>query len=288
VGVIEATCGSCGKKLRVRDEHAGKRAKCPGCGVVVEVPAAAVFLPIDAGEPSREPASGPPPTTPLKAVPAAFAALAFAAAACAAGFLAGRATAPAPGAPPAAPPSWERPAEPGSEVAAGESHLLDKNHPDFGGIVLLTLLKRSTARVVPGRGLAPWFASLPPHEREARVMAKLCWCVSNGTVEGLVGEGYGDEIPALILTLDEIGTPSSRSAADALRRLALFVKPGSKPHGVGADDGGGTPWDGSREERVELVRQLNEELEPLNKSLQKDVDHYFYRKWKREGEAFWE
>jgi hypothetical protein len=42
------TCSSCGSKLRVMPEAAGKRAKCPKCGHVTELPAA----------------SSPPPATP--------------------------------------------------------------------------------------------------------------------------------------------------------------------------------------------------------------------------------
>jgi len=37
---IELTCHSCGKRLRVRDEAAGKKARCPGCQTVLDVPAA--------------------------------------------------------------------------------------------------------------------------------------------------------------------------------------------------------------------------------------------------------
>ena len=35
---ITVTC-SCGKRFRVRDEHAGKRGKCPSCGAAVTIPA---------------------------------------------------------------------------------------------------------------------------------------------------------------------------------------------------------------------------------------------------------
>jgi hypothetical protein len=35
---IEFSCESCGKKLKVKDEHAGKRAKCSGCGAVNNIP----------------------------------------------------------------------------------------------------------------------------------------------------------------------------------------------------------------------------------------------------------
>src|SRR5262249_51579502 len=34
---ISVTC-ACGKKLQARDEHAGKKAKCPGCGALLVVP----------------------------------------------------------------------------------------------------------------------------------------------------------------------------------------------------------------------------------------------------------
>ncbi|MBC8116611.1 MAG: hypothetical protein H7062_19635 [Candidatus Saccharimonas sp.] len=35
---IRASCDSCGKQLKVRDEAAGKRVKCPDCGSVVQIP----------------------------------------------------------------------------------------------------------------------------------------------------------------------------------------------------------------------------------------------------------
>jgi hypothetical protein len=35
---IESRCHGCGKLLRVADEHAGKQARCPGCGYVYHVP----------------------------------------------------------------------------------------------------------------------------------------------------------------------------------------------------------------------------------------------------------
>lgn len=37
---IELTCSGCGQTLRVGDEHAGKKARCPQCGAIVSVPAA--------------------------------------------------------------------------------------------------------------------------------------------------------------------------------------------------------------------------------------------------------
>lgn len=35
---IETRCHGCGKLLRVADEHAGKQARCPGCGFIYDVP----------------------------------------------------------------------------------------------------------------------------------------------------------------------------------------------------------------------------------------------------------
>jgi DNA-directed RNA polymerase subunit RPC12/RpoP len=35
---IKFSCGSCGKKLTVKDEHAGRRSKCPSCGWGIVVP----------------------------------------------------------------------------------------------------------------------------------------------------------------------------------------------------------------------------------------------------------
>ena len=36
--MISCRCGQCGKDLKVKDELAGKRVKCPGCGKPVAVP----------------------------------------------------------------------------------------------------------------------------------------------------------------------------------------------------------------------------------------------------------
>lgn len=35
---IEMHCTGCGQMLRVADEHAGKKARCPACGTITEVP----------------------------------------------------------------------------------------------------------------------------------------------------------------------------------------------------------------------------------------------------------
>lgn len=58
---IAFRCGECKKKLKVKDEHAGRRIKCPECGAKVEVPAASSEDLDEAApaEPEDEPA--PPP-----------------------------------------------------------------------------------------------------------------------------------------------------------------------------------------------------------------------------------
>jgi hypothetical protein len=36
--MIAFACPGCGKQLKVKDELAGKKVKCPGCGCVAQVP----------------------------------------------------------------------------------------------------------------------------------------------------------------------------------------------------------------------------------------------------------
>src|SRR6185437_8114019 len=61
------TCPNCRAKLQVRDEHAGKRGKCPKCGSALDVPAKTPAAPVNAFDealaPStaRKPAPMPPP-----------------------------------------------------------------------------------------------------------------------------------------------------------------------------------------------------------------------------------
>ena len=37
--MIGLVCSACGKNLKVKEENAGKRVKCPGCGQLMQVPA---------------------------------------------------------------------------------------------------------------------------------------------------------------------------------------------------------------------------------------------------------
>jgi hypothetical protein len=60
---IESSCQGCGKLLRVADEHAGKHARCPGCGHVYSVPTStAASNAVPSAESSRELSSWNSPT----------------------------------------------------------------------------------------------------------------------------------------------------------------------------------------------------------------------------------
>jgi phage FluMu protein Com len=43
---IEMRCAGCGQTLRVADEHAGKKARCPACGTIAQVPPAQEAAPL--------------------------------------------------------------------------------------------------------------------------------------------------------------------------------------------------------------------------------------------------
>ncbi|MEO0587444.1 MAG: hypothetical protein AAF078_07380 [Planctomycetota bacterium] len=60
---IELTCGACGKTLRVADEYAGRRASCPSCNAVIDIPAASApdTFELEELEPLEE-AAAPTPT----------------------------------------------------------------------------------------------------------------------------------------------------------------------------------------------------------------------------------
>lgn len=61
---IDVECG-CGKTFRVKDEHAGKRGKCPACGEMLTIPAPAAKPPTAEDEAFRLLSEGPdPPAAP--------------------------------------------------------------------------------------------------------------------------------------------------------------------------------------------------------------------------------
>jgi hypothetical protein len=59
---IEIGCTGCGQTLRVADEHAGKKARCPACGTIVQVPTPGEVAPL--GPPTGSPFSAPPQLAP--------------------------------------------------------------------------------------------------------------------------------------------------------------------------------------------------------------------------------
>ncbi len=59
---IEIGCTGCGQTLRVADEHAGKKARCPSCGTIVQVPVAGADAPLVPT--ARSPFSDVPPPAP--------------------------------------------------------------------------------------------------------------------------------------------------------------------------------------------------------------------------------
>lgn len=62
---IEIGCTGCGQTLRVADEHAGKKARCPACGTIVQVPEAGMAAPLEPADPAVErPFSGKPQVAP--------------------------------------------------------------------------------------------------------------------------------------------------------------------------------------------------------------------------------
>lgn len=64
---------ACGKTLRVPDQHAGKRVKCPACNGVATVPAAEPEPMFEVVEDTAQPlvSPPPPPKAPVKAKPVA-------------------------------------------------------------------------------------------------------------------------------------------------------------------------------------------------------------------------
>ena len=62
---IEIQCAGCGQKIRVGDEHAGKKARCPACGTISQVPSsgepASPVAPADVPTPSPFGSAGTTP-----------------------------------------------------------------------------------------------------------------------------------------------------------------------------------------------------------------------------------
>jgi hypothetical protein len=60
--VIQAACGECGARFRVKPEHAGRRTRCPKCGEVMQIPELPADEDVDEAEdeqPTEAPAKAP-------------------------------------------------------------------------------------------------------------------------------------------------------------------------------------------------------------------------------------
>jgi hypothetical protein len=69
---IALTCSVCARKLKVRDEAAGKSVQCPACGTVLRVPGAtAAAVPPPTSPPASQAAAGSGPPSASPAAPAA-------------------------------------------------------------------------------------------------------------------------------------------------------------------------------------------------------------------------
>src|SRR5688572_18645584 len=69
--MISIGCAGCGKRLKAKVEHAGRKARCPNCGQVMTLPAisqASTHVEVRTDLPPARPASA---VTPLPAQPAA-------------------------------------------------------------------------------------------------------------------------------------------------------------------------------------------------------------------------
>jgi hypothetical protein len=63
--MIQTECKGCGQKLKVPEDMAGKKARCPSCGDPVKIPGGSA----PASSPERPPAKTPPPSRPPSAIP---------------------------------------------------------------------------------------------------------------------------------------------------------------------------------------------------------------------------
>src|SRR6266851_5147344 len=63
--MIQTECKGCGQKLKLADDMAGKRARCPSCGDPVKVPGAAAAV----SSPERPRPTTPPPERPRRKTP---------------------------------------------------------------------------------------------------------------------------------------------------------------------------------------------------------------------------
>src|SRR5215831_16798987 len=58
-------CHQCGKQLQARDEFAGRRLKCPGCGTILTIPSGAAAAPPPVAPQPPPDVPAPPPSNPM-------------------------------------------------------------------------------------------------------------------------------------------------------------------------------------------------------------------------------
>ena len=166
-------------------------------------------------------------------------------------------------------------AVPGHSDAAApvreESHVMDPNHPDYGGIIRLALLRKAGKKIVPEEGsddLTNWFSTLTRNELDCELLNRLCLAASLGSTDEVTNHGMWRWLPRMIKTLNEdVVSPAALVAAAALAEL---------PQGRPPD-----PYGGFRDE---VLKRVGKELKPLTKQLDKDLDHYLYWRWRDQGE----
>jgi lipopolysaccharide-induced tumor necrosis factor-alpha factor len=66
---IKIKCPECGKTLRVADEHAGRKVKCPGCQAVITIPATSNSAQADPNVPRAAPAPQTASNAPERSMP---------------------------------------------------------------------------------------------------------------------------------------------------------------------------------------------------------------------------
>ena len=281
---LKFACEACGAKLAIKDGAEGRRIKCPKCGASIGVPVERPVLPIvvdsnaDSGPTTPHPSK---PSATLDVLSGFGQPLALLKGAIRAGrwyWLAGllvgllvyvTVVAHQTSREPA-------PAVAGSGVAAPESHALDPNHPDYGGIVLITLITNGSKKMdADPRSMHDCYRSLlTPNEQKAWIFSRL-----GSGADTLLDDGFEVELPAVIRLLrDDINTPASRAVADQLAKLIPIA-------------GKLGPYDIDDEAAVEAhvaafqtVLDVNQAVELWRKPFTKDVYRFFYDRWRQQGE----
>ena len=164
----------------------------------------------------------------------------------------------------------------------GVSNGMNPNHPDYGGMIWLALIEQAGKKVVPGRGLKWWMDHLTDEQRDAVLLNTVKCGIGSRGIEDLVRRGWADRIPHLIDLLNtDVATSSatvvSASLEDILKvvRLPQEFDESHEPRGL---------WLVDDDEKMDaFLETVNKPLEPIEEDFDKDIDHYFYRRWIKSG-----